>query len=115
MPEAPPNAKAVAGNYYRGDGRGYNIYLNLLEKGSYTAQWRGCLGEYGTASGTWAVADKRIVLTPVKEKDNMKGHLKSLDVLRYKGQWILVPSDDRGFYNKYGVSRYSCFQKEEKR
>jgi hypothetical protein len=114
-PEAPPNAKAVAGNYYRGDGTGYNIYLTLLKNGTYTAQWRGCLGEYGTASGTWAVTEKRIVLKPVKEKDMMKGHLKVLDVLRYKGQWIFVPSDDRDFYDKYGVSRYSCFQKQEKK
>lgn len=114
-PEAPPNAKAVAGDYYRGDGTGYNIYLTLVANGTYTAKWRGCLGEYGTASGSWTVADKRIVFKPVKEKDMMKGHLKSLDVLRYKGQWIFVPSEDRDFYDKHGVSRYSCFQKQEKK
>ena len=97
------------------DGTGYNIYLTLSEDGTYAAQWCGCLGEYGTASGTWAVADKRIVLKPVKEKDMMKGHLKRLDVLRYKGQWILVPSDDRNFYDEFGVTRHSCFQKQQKK
>ena len=114
-PEAPRDAKAVAGSYYRGDGIGYNIYLTLKENGEYTAEWHGCLGKYGEASGQWTLTDKRIVFRPAKEEDMMKGHLKSLDVLRYKGQWIFVPSDDHEFYDKYGVSRYSCFQKQEKK
>jgi hypothetical protein len=114
-PEAPPDAKAVAGNYYRGDGTGYNIYLTLKENGKYTAEWHGCMGKYGEASGQWTLTDKRIVFKPAKEKDMMKGHLKSLDVLRYRGQWIFVQSDDHKFYDKYGVSRYSCFQKQEKK
>lgn len=113
--EAPSNSKAVAGSYYRGDGTGYNIYLTLVEDGTYTAKWLGCLGEYGTASGRWALADKLIKFQPGKQTGNMKGHLKSLDVLRYKGQWIFVPSDDRDFYDKHGVSPYSCFQKQEKK
>jgi len=50
-PEAPSSAKAVAGDYYRGDGTGYNIYLTLKENGKYTAEWHGCLGKYGEASG----------------------------------------------------------------
>ena len=114
-PAAPANAKDVAGSYYRGDGTGYNIYLTLKENGKYTAEWHGCLGKYGEASGQWTLADKRVVFKPAKEKDMMKGHLKSLDVLRYKGQWIFVPSDDREFYDKYGVTRYACFQKQEKK
>jgi hypothetical protein len=114
-PEAPPNAKAVVGSYYRGDGTGYNIYLTLGANGKYTAEWHGCLGKYGEASGQWTLADKRISFKPAKERDMMKGHLKNLDVLRYQGQWIFVPSKDREVYDKYGVSRYSCFQRSEKR
>jgi len=114
-PEAPANAKALAGSYYRGDGTGYNIFLTLKENGKYMAEWHGCLGKYGEASGQWTLVDKRVLLKPAKEKDMMKGHLKSLDVMRYQGQWIFVPSDDREFYDKYGVSRYSCFQKQSKK
>jgi len=114
-PEVPPNPKAVAGNYYRGDGTGYNIYLTLKENGKYTAEWHGCLGKYGEASGQWTLAGKSITFKASKEKDMMKGHLKSLDVLKFRGQWIFVPSDDRQFYDKYGVSRYSCYQKTEKK
>ena len=44
------------------------------------------------------------------------GGTKSLEALKFKGGWIFVPTDkeDRGFYDKYGVSRYSCFQRVEK-
>jgi len=112
-PAAPPNAKAVAGSYYCGDGLGYNVTLALKEDGTYSAEWHGCLGKYGEASGSWKLSDKRIVLTPQQEKDMMKGHLKTLDVLEYKGGWIFVRADGRDFYDKHGVSRYSCFQKRD--
>src|SRR5262245_49099409 len=79
-PAAPPNAKAVAGSYYCGDGLGYNVTLKLKENGSYSAEWHGCLGKYGDASGSWRLSDKRIVFTPKKETDMMKDHLKTLDV-----------------------------------
>ena len=114
-PAVPPNAKAVAGSYYCGDGLGYNITLTLIENGSYSAEWRGCLGKYGDASGNWKLSDKRIVFTPKKETDMMKDHLKTLDVLKYKGDWIFVRADHREFYDNYGVSRYSCFQKRERK
>ena len=112
-PEAPANAKAVAGTYYRGDGLGYNVSLTLKENGKYNAEWHGCLGKYGEASGKWTVAGNRITFTPAKEEGMMKGYLQSLDVLRFKGDSILVPTDsrDREFYNGSGVSRFSCFQK----
>jgi hypothetical protein len=112
-PAAPTSAKAVSGAYYRGDGLGYNVSLTLRKNGKYTAEWRGCLGKYGEASGTWRLNDKRITLSPSKEDGLMKGHLKSLDVLKFNGDWILVSTEqrDREFYDKWGVSRFSCFQK----
>src|SRR5215813_11583896 len=70
-PEAPPDAKGVAGDYYRGDGTGYNIYLTLKADGKYTAEWQGCLGKYGEASGQWTLRGKQIVFKPSKEKDMM--------------------------------------------
>jgi hypothetical protein len=114
-PEAPPNTKAVAGSYYRGDGTGYNIYLTLKANGKYTAEWHGCVGKYGEAAGRWVLDDKHIVFKPTKEEGMMKGHLKVLDVLKYKDRWIFVPTDDREFYDKWGVSSYSCFQKEDQK
>jgi hypothetical protein len=115
VPEAPPDAKAVAGSYYCGDGLGYNVTLTLKADGHYSGEWHGCLGKYGEASGTWKVSDKRIILTPKEEKDMMKGHLKTLDVMKYRGGWIFVRADDRDFYDKHGVSKFSCFQKKEQK
>jgi hypothetical protein len=117
IPEAPPNAKAIVGSFYRGDGTGYNIYLTLKENGKYTAEWHGCLGKYGEASGKWKLAGQRISFSPSKEDGMMKDHLRSLDTCKFKGQWIFIPMDksDRKFYDKWGVSRYSCFQKAGKK
>ncbi|MBN9693599.1 MAG: hypothetical protein J0M24_25415 [Verrucomicrobia bacterium] len=112
-PAAPPNVKSVAGSYYCGDGLGYNVTLTLKENGTYSAEWHGCLGKYGDASGSWKLSDKQIALIPKTERDMMKGHLKTLDVLEYKGGWVFVRADDRDFYDKHGVSRYSCFQKRD--
>src|SRR6185369_642253 len=84
IPTAPPNAKAVAGTYYSGDGLGYNVTLTLKDDGTYSGEWHGCLGKYGDASGNWELSGKSIALTPKKETDMMKGHLKTLDVLKYK-------------------------------
>ena len=115
-PETPPNAKAVAGRYYRGDGTGYNVTLVLKEDGTYSGVWTGCLGRYGDASGSWKLSDNRIVLTPKEESGMMKGHLKTLDVLKYNDGWIFVPPDDRTFYDKYGATPpYWCFKKTDRK
>ena len=105
--------RPLAGSYYRGDGTGYNINLDLKGDGSYDANWRGCLGVYGTARGKWTVDGEHIVLSPTKETDMMKGHLKTLDMAKHEGRLILLPTDDREFYDKHGASRYSCFQRTE--
>lgn len=116
VPDSPEFAEALAGEYYRGDGTGFNITLHLKPDGKYEAEWHGCLGKYGEASGTWSRNGSRVTFTASEEKDMMKGHLRSLDVAEFGGDWILVPTDerDREFYDRYGVSRYSCFQRTEK-
>lgn len=103
----------LAGSYYRGDGTGYNIYLDLRPDGAYDAKWKGCLGVYGTARGHWTVEGELVLLSPTKETNKMKGHLKRLDLVKQEGHLILLPSDDRDFYDKHGASRYSCFQRTE--
>lgn len=115
VPEAPPNAKAVAGTYYSGDGLGYNVTLTLNVDGTYSSDWQGCLGKYGDSSGAWKLSDKRIVLTPANETGTMRGHLRTLDVLKYKEEWIFVRADRREFYNKHGVSFNSCFRKKDEK
>jgi hypothetical protein len=109
---SPTDARMLAGHYYRGDGTGYNIELNLKSNGTYSAEWHGCLGTYGKAAGVWNLAGTQVVFVASKETDMMRGHLKRLEVLKFQGHWILLPTkrDDREFYDKWGVSAYSCFQ-----
>ena len=105
--------RPLAGSYYRGDGKGYNINLDLRPDGSYGAKWRGRFGVYGTARGSWSLDGEQIVLSPTKETDMMRGHLKRLDLARHEGSLILLPSDDREFYDMHGVSRSLCFKRTE--
>ena len=105
----------VAGAYYTGDGLGYNLYLELTTNGQFNCTWRGCLGIYGTSTGTWTVVANRITLKPTEETDMLKDKpMRSLDVLVHSNQYILVKSDDNEFFLKRGPSRYSCFQRREK-
>jgi hypothetical protein len=107
----PANAKTVAGDYFRGDGTGYNVSLLLKENGKYTAECHGCLGNYGTASGDWKFTDNRIVLIPVNETGIMKGHLKTLDALNRKGSWVLMPTIEREFFEKRAEPYNFFFEK----
>ena len=107
-----PTAKQLAGSYYCGDGLGYNVTINFDDAGTYTASWHGCLGEYGTAKGTWAVAGKLITLKPIAETGMMKGHLRQLNIVRKKGGFVFVPDLKDDYYRKYGADDYSAFHKQ---
>ena len=65
-----------------------------------------------SGSGTWELKELQIVFTPSTEEEMMRRHLRVLDVLKFKENWILLPldQDDRKFYEQWGVSTYSCFQ-----
>lgn len=109
--QATPSS--LAGSYYRGDGTGYNIYLNLAASGAYKAEWYGCLGAYGTASGSWSIDGERIVLSPSSETDMMKGHMRELHIVRYDGQFVFVPDLHDDYYQKYGPNRLSAFYRQK--
>ena len=108
------NDGSLIGSYYRGDGTGYNVYLDLLANGTYTAKLFGCLGEYGTARGTWTTADDRIVLSPSDETDMMKGHLRELHIVKHKGQTVFVPDLRDDYYRKYGADECAAFHRQTK-
>lgn len=103
------SAADLAGAYYRGDGKGYNLSLTLNADGTYAARWRGCLGEYGKGHGAWTLRDQEILIHPEDESGMMIGHIRSLVVLWHEGSYILVPKDDDEFFLRWGVSRSSCF------
>ncbi len=105
---------SLAGSYYRGDGTGYNVYLDLAAGGTYKAEWHGCFGTYGMASGTWLVDGERIVLSPSSETGMMKGHLRELHIVKHDGQFVFVPDLHDDYYRKYGPDRYSAFHRQKK-
>ena len=111
-PVTPVESANLSGDYYRGDGTGYNLSLALHQGGTYAASWYGCVGLYGTATGEWALASGDLKFTPIEETEMMQGHLRSLEPMAHAGHWILVPTEDedREVYDKWGVSEYSCFQ-----
>ena len=108
------SVSSLAGSYYRGDHKGYNINLDLLTSGRYKAEWRGCCGLYGTASGTWAVGGDRVILSPSTETDMMKGHLRELHIVHTHGQSVFVPDLHDDYYRKFGADDYSAFHKQKK-
>ena len=118
-PERPTDATAIEGAYYRGNGLSYNLELALKPGGEYTARWDSCLYKGGEASGTWKLSDRRIFFAPAIESEMLRGRLETLDILKFEGEWILVPVADgeRKFhdalYEREGVTPLSCFQRME--
>ena len=118
-PEIPSNARAIEGAYYRGNGLSYNLELTLKAGGPYTAKWDSCLYKSGEASGTWKLSGKRILFAPAIDGEMLRGRLETLDVLKFEGEWILVPVADaeRRFhdtlYETEGVTPLSSFQRIE--
>jgi len=113
MPVPAADAARFAGTYYNGDGLGVNINLTLKPDGSYAADWHGCLGPYGEASGNWRVARKTLTLSPVKETDMMKRFTKAMDVVERDGRVVFVEPDFRDLFKKYGIRRGPCFQRTD--
>ena len=117
--ETPPNAGAIAGAYYRGNGLSYNLELTLKAGGQYTAKWDSCLYKSGETSGTWKLSGRRILFAPAIESEMLRGRLETLDVLKFEGEWILAPVADaeRKFhetlYETEGVTPLSSFQRIE--
>lgn len=106
------NRRHFAGNWYRGDGTGYNVTLTLKKDGTYDAVWVGCLGTYGTAAGSWEATPEQITLTPKSETGMMENHLRSLTVFPEKTGFVLVPPDARDGFPKWGAdSPYWCFSR----
>ena len=112
----PDGLQNLAGNYVRGDGTGYNLRLVLDGQGTFSATWHGCLGKYGDADGYWYLEGARLGFIPISETGMMQGYLKSLEALRFKDNWILVPAaeEEREFYERWGVSRLFVLSKRGK-
>ncbi|MCG6116960.1 MAG: hypothetical protein MEQ07_02035 [Aquimonas sp.] len=87
----------LVGRYYSGDGLGYNVWVQLAADGSYSADWHGCLGVYGEASGQWQAEGDQVVFLPEQENELLVGHLRTVTTVQHDGRLGLVrPEDLRG-------------------
>ncbi len=105
-------AKRLDGEWYRGDGKGYNVTITLSKDRGYSAVYTGCLGIYGTARGTWRVQRGSVAFTPTEERGTMRKHLRTLDIEQTGKDIVLVPPDVREEFKQYGASsRLWCFKR----
>lgn len=82
------------GRYYKGDGLGVNIYIQLNADGTYESKWNGCLGNYGNASGRWLARENELIFLPEKEDGMLKGELRVMEVIIYKDKVGFIPQSD---------------------
>jgi hypothetical protein len=104
--EAPLSAVSLAGPYCRGKGLAYALELTLLTNGDYSAKWDSCLYKSGQANGRWSFSAGRVTFAPAMEGEMLPGGIQSAQVLKFKGEWILLPTDEqsRKLYEEQGVT-----------
>jgi hypothetical protein len=107
----------LAGDYYSGDGLGYNLYLTIKESGRYQCSWSGCLGTYGRCSGRWSAAAMTLILTTDKSEGVFEskplGPLSPLMVIALGDHYMLVEKGHREFFDECGPSNYACLHQEK--
>lgn len=103
----------IVGTYYRSDGLGFNLLLDLLANGAFVCQWRGCVGEYDVVgSGTWSVSEDLITVHVEAAEGILKRRpLGDLEIVCTDDGVLLVQVDDREAFDKHGPSHSSCFNK----
>lgn len=57
----------LTGQYYQGDGLGFNKTLNLSANGTFSYDWTGCLGTYDENQGPFRLEEGVLILSPQKK------------------------------------------------
>lgn len=103
-----PVAAELPGQYYSGDGLGYNVTVTLNSDGTYISDWQGCLGTYGSASGTWHLSDDQLVFYADTEHDLLIGYLRKATTIRHHGKLGFVREED---LSDQQIDEYAVFFK----
>jgi hypothetical protein len=91
---AAPSASSLAGTYVSNPSPLDAVVLKLAANGSYDARWEGCMGEYGSAAGTWSLAGDGVALTPAKDGELFFATMSRLVLVPYKGRYSLARPED---------------------
>ena len=93
-PSSPIPAKRLVGKWYSGT-TGSIVFLTLNRDSTYEADREGCMGPLSFTRGNWKLSQTTLTLTPTEETGMLHGDIPSLDVLRYKRGYALVPPKNR--------------------
>lgn len=108
-----PASDTLVGTYFRGDGLGFNQSLDLHPDGTFRCGWSGCLGDYGSASGTWMRAGDRVVMTTLAAEGNfVEQPLGDLDLVLDGRRLGLIEPENRES-GEEGLSRLTRFEKRK--
>ncbi len=93
----------LLGKYYQGDGLGANLNLTLERGHKFSYTWRGCLGVYDKAKGTWNREGDLVVLIPSGYK--IPSNFKEVDtrfmpVRESNGQYLIEENSMPAFAAK---------------
>jgi hypothetical protein len=103
--------RALAAEYSCGDGLGYNLVLTLLDDGTFTCKWTGCLGDYGAAKGLWSRSADRVTFVSREATGMLQNYLRGALVVEGFESPALVLDQHQAFYLKYGLSRHAALQR----
>lgn len=111
---------ALAGDYYSGDGLGWNLSLTLEADGTFRCNWHGCVvGSDMNLVGDWDLEGDSISFTPLSESDEafLRRYFegKTARTATVEGKTVLVFADQEDFFTKHGPSTGSCFSREDAR
>jgi len=102
--------RQLVGTYQVGDGLGYNLNLALKEDGKFECRWVGCLGVYGTSSGTWTIQDAGLTLNAAQADGMLKERpVDQLRVFSLQNNYLLLQERDADWFKKHGADTYCCF------
>jgi len=92
----PVRLSEVAGNYYFGDGLGVNCTLTLSTKGTFSFEWRGCLGTYDKNEGAVSIKDALLRITPKRPnvQEGFRGTPTEFFPVRWGSRMYLIPTND---------------------
>ena len=87
----------LAGTWHSGEGLFVSIHIRFHLDGRYEADWFGCVGPNGRASGRWVLADSVVELSPTYEEHQLKGYFRRLELIGTNQLYRLVPAMDGGW------------------
>ena len=93
----------LVGTYYFGDGLGVNQELVLRPDGTFSCQWTGCLGDYGSTTGTWDRDGDRFLLS-VKTATGMflRSPLENMTIVMHNERPHFIEKNWISFVEEFG-------------